>query len=617
MGNRTQKTTVPAWLSSPANFFLVVGLLAGILLCIFIPFNAGFDEETHLTRIWDIARKKWIPNQSYVNGTTMVPTELFRLSYQRRYFQTPASDLFSAELFNRKLNPNDFMGIVTRSSYPPLVYLPQALVVNLLWLHADWAVVPVAILSRIAAMLVYIAGTYLAICLLPNGKWVMVALALAPTALFQAATLNGDSITNAASFLFIAMTLHAYSRRPQPLPAWQTLALVGMAFVLSLCKQGAFVLIPLVLLLPPRRFRPKWWFVVLWGGILLAIALMLAWNLLAVPKSGIEDIDGSGMPQLVRAVLANIPDFLRTLLLGSFNGMGKYYVDWVGVYGHWVGAVPGILYWIYPLGLLAALLGEAEESKFSRRGRLFLLGMFIATAMAISLLFSFLYYQPGSTALLKGVQGRYFTPLAPLLFLALVGLARLKPRTALLARVATRTAILLSLAVFAYGLYATYYTYCGTATYTGGICTQPIYKNLDKESTPEFKVDQTSPLSQTIRPVCSSISKLTIYVKSIPPDPSRILRLSLRDSSGQVFASMEVPTSQLKPREYLDMPVNPPTGQAGQVYEFQVEAPDTPPGGGIGVAVSGQRYYQDGRLFVKGDEKGYDLIFRYSCLVYP
>ena len=68
---------------TPANLLLVFGLLFGIAFCIFIPYGAGFDEEQHLVRIFDIADFHFLPNRSAANGTASY-SDFYSLSYQRR-----------------------------------------------------------------------------------------------------------------------------------------------------------------------------------------------------------------------------------------------------------------------------------------------------------------------------------------------------------------------------------------------------------------------------------------------------------------------------------------------------------------------------------------------------
>jgi len=69
-----------------------------------------------------------------------------------------------------------------------LVYLPEAITAHILWRIFEIPILPAVILLRLAGLLVYLAGGYAAIRMIPFGKWILTALALSPMALFQAAT---------------------------------------------------------------------------------------------------------------------------------------------------------------------------------------------------------------------------------------------------------------------------------------------------------------------------------------------------------------------------------------------------------------------------------------------
>ena len=83
------------------------------------------------------------------------------------------------------------------------MFFPQAVAAGVGWRLLDLPIIPVAILLRIVTLLTYILVTWFAIRIIPKGKWALLAVALLPTSLYQAATVNGDSYTNAVSFLFM------------------------------------------------------------------------------------------------------------------------------------------------------------------------------------------------------------------------------------------------------------------------------------------------------------------------------------------------------------------------------------------------------------------------------
>ena len=46
--------------------------------------------------------------------------------------------------------------------------------------------------------------------------------------------------------------------------------------------------------------------------------------------------------------------------------MGGFFQDWVGVYGHWVGDVPAVIYILYPLALVGSLLLSRAKPNFAQ-----------------------------------------------------------------------------------------------------------------------------------------------------------------------------------------------------------------------------------------------------------
>jgi len=623
--------------SNPAQFFLITGLLVGMALCVVIPFNAGFDEETHLARLYDISGLNFIPNQSGSNGTAPAPAEFFQLSYQRRYFQTPAFDLFKPGLFLKKINssPDNMYAIETRSTYPPLNFLPQAVVAGLGWRVFNLPVLPVTIACRMVGLWVVVLGVYAAIRLLPLGKWVLALLALSPMALFTAATINIDGFSTMTAFLFIALVLNLAAAAPAPLGARQTLTLLAVAMAMAMARPNSFLLLPLLLALSFRRFQPRRWFFILWGGAALVVVLALGWNVVALPK-----VDDGSLLSHARLVLATPLHFLKLVSLGALANLERYYREWVGVYGHWLGAVPAAIYWLFPLALLAALLSDVRTAVYpagaaqtrslapaprvgvgrpegqvgmSARIRWLTLGVFLVSAGGTILIMYMLYYH-GIDEPIGGVQGRYFLPLAPLLLLPLSGLAPLGAGAARAARWVALSLGLITLALYTLGLGATYYTNCGASLYTGSSCQQPMYKNLDKSGAPEIAVKSDLSIQQTFKNTCGPMESISMLVKNVAPDPQVILHFELLTENSQPIAEIKIPTAEIKPMTYVSLRVSPAAGEKGKIYRIRLASNTSATQDGITIATSHNREYFEGKLIVNGQIQNADLIFRYFCI---
>src|SRR5262249_12091059 len=149
------------------------------------------------------------------------------------------------------------------------------------------------------------------------------------------------------------------------------------------------------------------------------------------------------------------------------------------------------------------------------RIRIFLVGLFLFCSIAIfSIAFAANYATGGVLALVK--QGRYYIPLAPLFFLGLTGLFVVHENLQKLVKFIAIVSFLLTIGWFTFGIYTTYYTYCGYDAYMGGTCTLPIYKNLEKEGAPLVAIQDGVIVNQTFTNECGELEAVQVFVKSIP-----------------------------------------------------------------------------------------------------
>jgi len=246
----------------PANFFLIASLIVGLFYCMAIPYGAGFDEERHLVRIYYMSQGHLMPDFP----KKIIHQAVFDLSYQRRLVKTPAFDMFTRETLSRRFSDEGEKlryGQRTQSIYSPVIFLPQALIGRLLWWKFDFPILPVILLQRIAGLLIYVAGAYFAIRVIPFGKWILAALALLPAAMYQAATLNADGFTYGVSFAFIGWVLFVYVKERSGVQRRSVGVLIALSILLGLSKPVAIILLPLLFILFRHPFPSKKWIVLL------------------------------------------------------------------------------------------------------------------------------------------------------------------------------------------------------------------------------------------------------------------------------------------------------------------------------------------------------------------
>ena len=601
-------------LLDPATIFLIVGLLLGVFYCIAIPYGAGFDEEAHIVRIYDISGNNLFPNRNpptYKN--TLTYSEFHDLSYQRRDFQTPAFDMLSPQGLSQRFSRTEesiLYGYTTNSIYSPVMFLPQAVIARIGWRTFDWPILPVVMLMRLAGLLLYILAGWLAIRLLPFGKWMMLALALSPLALFQAATLNTDGFLNAITFLFIALTLFIYTEADQVKPGW-VWVLFGVSLLLGCGKLGAVVPLPL-LLLPMLRLKSKKLVAVLVVGALLALLLNVGWTSLALTGSRFDDGTSHDPSDTTSLVLGQPGQFLMTFIQSITSSLGLYLRNWMASYGYWVGDVPPETYWFDTLLLiLSALMIEPVQKHFSRNTRLFIAAMFLLCAGVVVGLYFTLHYTPGVISEMR--QGRYLIPYAPLLLLPLCALVPVRPRWKKWLEWAALGCLLVALSYYSFGLYATYYTDCGYAAYAGKKCVLPLYKNLEIAQSPEVKITPKVPVRQGFTVLCNGLEEAQVMIGNVPKTGKGTLIFSVLDTAGKTLASQSIRADQIRPREYLALPLPVQPREKGASYEIVLEAKGVAAPDGFGVLTQPGDLYNGGQFFVANEITKADLVFHYVC----
>lgn len=597
------------WLD-PAILFLIAGLLVGGIFCIVIPYGAGFDEEGHLVRIYHMSRYKFMP----VFPQPVIYEEVFNLSYQRRPIQTPAFDMYESESLSRRFDrseENIRYGYQTRSIYSPVIFLPQAFVARILWWEFDLPILPTVMAQRFAGLLVYLAGCYAAVRAVPYGKWVMAALALAPMALFQAATLNADGFTYAASFLFIAWVMRVYVEERdgiQPRSIW---ILVAVSVLLGLAKPVSIILLPLLLILFKHPFPSRKWMWILIAGVLLSILANVGWMLVSIPGSTFSESGQTSIPRQLDVILADPLPFLTTFAVGVLSSILTYIQDWMAAYGYWAGVVPGPVYFFYTLVLLAAFLAESRPVTIPAKTRLFMTGLFILCSLVFLGMFFVVTYLPEGPHFL-GKHGRYLIPFAPLFLLSLPGSFTLSETGQRIAQFTAVASFVVVIGFYSFGMYTTYYTHCGYGAYMGETCVLPVYKNLDKDEPPVIELAQGTLVSQTFTAHCSGLEAVGVYLKSIPEGSEGSLRFSLLDEDHRIIASRDFPVSTIIIGNYLNLPAKPAPRLKDTVFEIQLESVDLPASQQIEVALTPPDYYA-GELSVNGMRMHNDLILRYVC----
>ena len=194
--------------NNPSVIFLVISLLAGISWIFLMPAGAGYDEETHLARIYEISRYHLIPNSWLGVENNGIPESMMEISFRQKQFLLPVT--FSDIQKGLSLGIQPIQGIKheTRATYSPFLYILQGLVFYFFGYHLHVSILGLYWILRFTYLISYVIAVFFAIRLMPKFKWTLFVLALAPMAMIQAVSISADPQTNGMSFLFVAWSLY-------------------------------------------------------------------------------------------------------------------------------------------------------------------------------------------------------------------------------------------------------------------------------------------------------------------------------------------------------------------------------------------------------------------------
>jgi uncharacterized membrane protein len=601
-------------LLKPEGFFVTLMLIFGILAAFLIPMGAGPDEETHVIRVWEMSVLQLRPGNSFVPNNIAradlpLPRSLFDLSYRRlpivRPVEAPYLSLYGQmDLEGRGLYTD---GMPTRSIYSPPLLLPQALVMKVVGRTLDMSVGWVYFITRLATLTSYVFLVWLAIRIIPYGKWLVAIVALTPTTAFNAATINSDPLSIGIALLFIAGCLKLAQNNQLSWKEWGILCLLFSLLFWAKVNVATLALLPF-LIIPPARFNKKWQYpLLILAALLIGLIEIGGWNSVAYGKFFSEADRANPLGQ-ISFVLGHPFQFVGTVLMDLWTNGLEYLQSGIAVFGYGYWFVPLATYIFYILAILASLQGETHKLPPKTRYSLwfvFLVGYF-ATVGSL-----FVSYTPVGYAGIFGVQGRYFTPIILALLLPLMGII---PWPSKKMAWATPTFGFLALASFLIAMFLSYYVPCGFSYYRTGMCIQPFYKNYGPGYEYSEPINADSTLTQEIVTECDGFAKLKIWADSSSAEADQFTHISLRDlSANHLLIDMDIANDQIPEGHWLELDLAPQWDSLEKTYLLEIGGTRTSDQG-IVVSYTTPAQYKRGQFLENGAIRENDLFFQYGCI---
>ena len=597
-------------LSGAEIYLLLVILIFGISTCFLLPVGAGYDEETHLMRVWEMSGLTFIPNDQLGKGMPF-PAVYWEMSYRRPFIVRPVETEFLEQYQGLRVDAHDYIygSAETRSVYAPPLLLPQALVMRYFGRSERWSALTTFYACRIVGLLSFLLLAWLAVRVIPFGKWTLAILASSPVVILQVSTVSADAISNGIAFLFVGASLALVHRKELYWKEW-----IAFAFLFLILFWGKLNIVPLAILpfvlLRPSSFKMRYGYVLL---LLVAVVLLLVevggWNLVAYSRLHTAPTGTDPIGQ-IRFMLGKPLEFLGILASHIWAKAADYFRDWIAIYGYNYWPVPVYTYYIYTAALLISLFRPADRENISRGTRLGLIVVFVITYLA-TILSLYVTFTPVGSHQMEGVQGRYFVTVMPLLFLALVGMPWFKPIR--IAAIVPMVLAVLSLVVFIAGMYLSYHVPCGSQYYQPGLCYQPNYKNWAPDELYSPPIGDQLTLSQEIVPECNGMSELRIWVNAAGADRIQTTQFVLKDiQSNREVVHVSVPNADLPAGAWYSLTFPADWASSGKFYLLTIRGDTSSDGPKI--AYSLKQEYPAGKLFENGQPISKDLIFQTGCV---
>lgn len=584
-------------------YLLAVLLIFGVAVCLLLPISAGYDEETHLMRVWQMSDFAFLPNEE----KTPFPAVYWELSYRRQFIVRAVEAGFWEKYGSLPMDARDYIygSVDTRSVYSPPLLLPQAMVMRFLGRSERLPALPVYYAIRLIGLISYTLLAWLAVRSIPFGKWILAILAASPVAILQASTISADAISNGIAFLFIGGTIAIANQKEIRWKEWGWLTL--LFFILFFGKVNIVPLAVLpFLIIPPSRFNMRYGYILLFATTAALFAIeVIGWNLLAYSQLHTAP-EGTSPAGQVAFILNNIPEFL-SILGGTIRGRWfSYLLDWIAIYGFAYWPVPAWTFYIFAAALIAALF--INNDSIPTRTRLGLLFVFIASYIGTYILM-YVTFNPVGFKSIEGVQGRYFTTVMPLLFVGLAGLPLFK-------RIRIPSALpvilsVLSLLFYTTGMYLSYHVVCGSQFYQSGLCYQPNYKNWAPDERYSNPVSTQLTLKQEIVLECNGGSEVRVWMNASEADPSGTTKFILQDvDQGREIVNMAVNNPDLPIGSWYAIPFDTDWESLGKFYFLTIASDTTGPQ----IAYSLRAEYPAGKLFENDQPMSQDMIFQTGCV---
>jgi uncharacterized membrane protein len=422
--NNTLKSIEKFW--QYHYLFLIIGLFFGLKLVFLNPPWHTNDEDRHFYNSYALSQGNFTPEIKDKQLGHFMPRNLIAavnihqgVAYQKGH-QIKKEDLKLLELQQLEPEKQEFCPNVSSYIFP-LPYLPAAIMIKIGMLFKDNPVW-IGWWGRIGSLLAYLIIVFCAIKILPHFKGFLMAVALSPMALFQGASITYDTLSLAFIFLLFALVIKFYFQE-KPISNKQVLFYFFIAFLHRCTKDGYFILYFALFCISISKFESKKLF---FTSILLIVSASflpqyLWWKYLSTLKLYFPPMQNDFMFNGNMNLSFYLHEPINFLMIGFQNifFQGKtWLIGIVGRFGYSYTLLPDWIVFLHLAVYVLIILYEKPAIVINSLTKNKLLIIALLNFLAI-IFGTLIYVSPVGASLIYGLQGRYFLPIIPFLFLSL------------------------------------------------------------------------------------------------------------------------------------------------------------------------------------------------------
>ena len=256
---------------------------------------------------------------------------------------------------------------------------------------------------------------YFAIKIIPYGKNMMFLLCIIPIAIEGFSTLSADGMLIAASFLFIAYILKLREEKNKKISKKDIAILSTLCIIIALSKTIYIILLPLLFLIPKEKFKNNKVKIIFIAIICIVSAILdIGWYIIGIQKDTFF-VEAGNNP--IGYILSNPIRYVKKLVYTIIRNASQYIQEIFGMKLEWDEAVtiPMFPIILLILSILISTLGKIKTN-FKGIEKILLVTIIISCVL---LVFTSIFISWSETEKIGiiGIQGRYFIPIVPLVFL--------------------------------------------------------------------------------------------------------------------------------------------------------------------------------------------------------